>query len=383
MQHDVKIGRTFAGLLTGQRAIAAIDSFFDDIGCAYGGVTRGTFAGRRRRAHRKLALSTLGRGWHRTLSWPGHPCAIAFAAAACTGMTSARAHLRVIAEDGWPLAVERHAAGRTPRAVVVAGHAMMADRRSLDRPPGRGLASTLAGRGFEVWCFDARGHGASGPAADVGGAWRYDDLVQRDLPAVVAAARAARPDLPLAVLGHSLFAHGALAWLGPRAPAAPSPVDALVLLAGNVWLRRLDPDPARWAVKRALMEGLAGMAQRVGHVPARRLKFGTDAESFAYIRQFRDWVRTDRWTSADGRIDYLAAGASLRLPVLAVAGAGDHLLCHPACSERFVAAALPACGVDHRVVSWGRYRPGHMALATDPRSAPLWHDVAEWLAMTL
>ncbi len=59
-------------------------------------------------------------------------------------------------DDGWILRGQRMPG---PGPVVVCGHAMMVDRRTLDRPRGAGLASALAEAGLDVVMMDARGHG--------------------------------------------------------------------------------------------------------------------------------------------------------------------------------------------------------------------------------
>ena len=68
---------------------------------------------------------------------------------------------------------------------------------------GAGLAWSLYRQGFDVWNADFRGHGRSGPHAMTGVEWSYDDIVDYDVPALVAAARTAVPNGPLVWVGHS------------------------------------------------------------------------------------------------------------------------------------------------------------------------------------
>ena len=70
--------------------------------------------------------------------------------------------MKVDAADGWSLDVSRIAAKR-PIGAALLLPAMMVDRRTMDRPPGRGLGSTLAAAGWDVYLGDFRGHGRSGP----------------------------------------------------------------------------------------------------------------------------------------------------------------------------------------------------------------------------
>lgn len=292
-----------------------------------------------------------------------------------------RTKVRVETDDGWRLAVEEQHPECAPLGVVVCGHAMMCDRRTLDRPNG-GLGTALRDAGFIVWLCDLRGHGESGPRASRRTDISYDDYVLRDIPALVRAARATYPELPLAVVGHSLTGHAAAAAIS-QTPGLP--VDALVSLGGNVWLPSLEPETWRWVVKRVLLEifGLSG--QLVGRVPVRGLRMGTDDEGATYARQFAMNARNDRWASADGTRDYLVGLQRLTLPVLSVAGAADRWLCHPDSARRWLARAISA-RVTYRAVG---ERPGdpadidHMGLVLNPEMAPVWSEIGDWLRAAL
>jgi predicted alpha/beta hydrolase len=285
-----------------------------------------------------------------------------------------REPFEIACRDGWKLRGDL-ILGAPPRAVVIAGHAMMVDRRTLDRPRGRGLVSHLAARGIAVVWPDLRGHGQSGPRADGGGDWSYDDLVEGDVPALVAWARRRFPSLPLACLGHSLFGHVSLAHLA-RHPDAP--VDGLVLLACNV----ANPDWARRPLQRHLKRGLIELAALgialAGRVPARRLGIGTDDEPRSYVQDFVRCARSAQWRARDG-FDYHAALPSLKQPVLAMVGAADRLMA-PAADAAGLVAAMQR--VDFRVV--GRqsglpFDPTHMALVLDQRARPAWDQAADFI----
>ena len=75
---------------------------------------------------------------------------------------------RVRAPDGWLLDVLDLEPRGPARGLVVAGHAMMVDRRTY-RPGRAGLARTLVDAGFRVLLPDLRGHGRSGPTPREGG----------------------------------------------------------------------------------------------------------------------------------------------------------------------------------------------------------------------
>src|SRR5262249_39387231 len=73
-----------------------------------------------------------------------------------------RSPLAIDTDDGRCLRAELLLPER-PRAAAVLAHAMMVNRRTMDRPSGSGLASTLATHGLAVMNIDLRGHGESSP----------------------------------------------------------------------------------------------------------------------------------------------------------------------------------------------------------------------------
>ncbi len=284
--------------------------------------------------------------------------------------------MSVRTEDGWILRGEQRA-GHDARAVVVLGHAMMVDRRTLDRPRGRGLASALVDAGLEVVVMDARGHGESGPGAHEGGRWDYDDVVRFDVPAMVEAGRAAAAGRPVALLGHSLIGHAAMIAAGLRPDRAP---DAIVAFAPNLWAGSLEPSPAMRLTKGALLEAWAALSRARGLFDPAPFGMGRTAEAQPYVAQFAQMWRRDRLESPDGE-DYEAALGRATLPVLAVASDNDRLLARPASVARFAALATRA-DVELRVLR-GPDAPTHAGFVTDERSRGLWRETARWIERRL
>lgn len=280
-------------------------------------------------------------------------------------------------EDGWRLRGELLWPAGEPVGAVALGHAMWVDRRTLDRPRGGGLASTLAGQGLAVLCFDLRGHGQSGPSAAEGAVYTYDDFVQRDVPAIVAAARARFPALGVTLVGHSLTGHAGMIAAGLLPDRAP---DAIVGLAANMWVRRFDRGIARRAAKTAALLGWVGVTAPFGRFDARRLRVGTDPEPWAYVAHYLRMYRRGRLESADGRIDYLAAMARARVPVLSVTSEGDRWMARPDETRRFVDTMRDA-PITHRVVTRADVDPppGHAGLVMHPSCKPIWREVAGWI----
>lgn len=284
----------------------------------------------------------------------------------------------VTCADGWVLRGEWRAPS-APRAVVVLGHAMMVDRRTLDRPPGKGLASFLINQGFAVVTADLRGHGDSGPRPEEGGNWSYDDLVEKDVPALVAFARATFPGLPCFIVGHSLFGQTALGYLA-RHPDAP--VDRLVMFGPNAAMPEWKLRPAMMWRKGLLIEFMHLVTRFYGYFPSRRWNMGTDNEARDYVDDFRRLWRGRHWRGRDG-FSYLENLAKIHTPTLAIVGAADRLLSPPADVMDLV-GRVP--GAEIRVVgkqTGHPHDPGHMSLVLDTAHQPAWEYAVEFLVKGL
>jgi predicted alpha/beta hydrolase len=284
--------------------------------------------------------------------------------------------LDVRTSDGWSLRADVHEPVERPVGTAVLGHAMMARRSSFDRPEGAGVLGRLLARGWRVVCFDFRGHGDSAPRTHEGGQYGYDDLVLQDVPAVCEFARSrAERRTPLVLVGHSLGGHVGLASQGLGAAS----FDGVVGVGANVWLRELEPSPARWLVKRATLAAVVAVCRRVGRFPARTLRIGSDDESRAYFEDFDRYARTGRWTSRAGD-DYLAALGRVRVPVLQVVSDGDRIECVAESGLRFVVK----CGGPHEAIriaesDGGGPPPDHMGMVTSGRVGSVWDRVEAWM----
>ncbi|MFC6980042.1 alpha/beta fold hydrolase [Microbulbifer taiwanensis] len=247
----------------------------------------------------------------------------------------------------------------------------MANRRTLDRPRGRGLASTLAEAGLHVYTFDLRGHGQSSTAGN--SHWNYDEIVRGDIPAVVDWVRARHPALRLGLLGHSLTGHASLFWLGltPRAP-----VDALVLYATNLWLPQFEPTNWVWFRRRAVLFIWELLCKPLGYFPARRLRVGSEDVPLSFVADLRRWARTGSCICATDGVDYLSLRDNVRQPVLAITGEKDRFLCPLEYCQQFL-APVP----DHRI--YCAPNANHMTVVTRELSRPAWEHTAQWLVEQL
>lgn len=285
----------------------------------------------------------------------------------------------VHAADGWRLNVLDLQPATGARATVIAGHAMMVDRRTLWRGPRPSIGRRLLERGYRVLLPNLRGRGDSGPRPAEGGDWSYHDLVG-DTATYIELAQRLAPGQPVVLLGHSLFAHTSLAYLGLHPDA---PIAGLVGLAMNVWNRRWDPSRRGWAAKRALM-ALGNAANRAyGFMPAARVGIGTADESKTYWRDLSRMATSGHWGVVDGP-SYQAGLRDLECRVLHVISDGDPVLARPQDALRFT----EILGARRHVIHLGPrcpeaslrgWTPDHMPMVTDPRSEALWDTVASWI----
>jgi pimeloyl-ACP methyl ester carboxylesterase len=234
---------------------------------------------------------------------------------------------------------------------------MMTDGRYFGARRDNGFATAL---GADVCVADFRGHGQSTPPVAGDDDWSFDDLVERDLPALV---DAIKPD---AIVGHSL---GGLATLAAIATKTIAPPRALVLAATSVWLGGgLD--------RRAIMAAYRGVTALFGKAPIRALRAGHADESRTYVEQLTGWQRSGRWLSLKG-FDYLTAIEAVTVPTLAITGAGDWM-CKPddaAAIARRVNAKLRVVGRAHG----DPLDPDHFQLFTRPELTQLRAEVARFV----
>jgi alpha-beta hydrolase superfamily lysophospholipase len=274
--------------------------------------------------------------------------------------------------DGVTLRIDRVPPTSTPRGAVICLHAMMTDGRYFGARRPNSFATELAAAGLDVYVPDFRGHGRSVPPYAGRDDWSFDDLVERDLPAIVVAVAAASNMQPseLAILGHSLGGLVTTAALGTGQIPAPR---VLVLAATSVWLHSA-------LARRALMAAYRGVTALFGKAPIRAIRAGTADEAATYVGQLTGWTRTARWTSLRGT-DYLAGLAAITTPTHAFAGAGDWM-CRPDDARGF-ASRIRSCSAVRIVGRRQRDRldPDHFQLFTRPELTTLRGELTAWLTL--
>ncbi|MFT4043323.1 MAG: alpha/beta fold hydrolase [Gordonia sp. (in: high G+C Gram-positive bacteria)] len=281
--------------------------------------------------------------------------------------------VEIVSGDGVRLRGEFFTGTSQPDVAVVLSHAMLADRRSLDRPAGAGLLSTLRQWGVSVLWLDLRGHGQSD-----GRDWTYDDLVA-DAGVAASYLRDLLPEATLVAVGHSLFGHAALAYQAAHVDATGRAVsyDRFAVLGSSVWAERFEPSRRRWIAKRSIARFLDMILPPRGTFPARRLRLGTD-ESLQFLHQMADWTRLG-WSDLSGN-SYATVLSQVAVPILSIAGGGDGWLSHPDNQARFIGETVgPSTQITVGRNAGYDFDPGHMDLVLDPRMTPVWEQLADFV----
>jgi len=233
------------------------------------------------------------------------------------------------------------------------------------------LATHLAAEGYAVHGYDQRGHGrAEGPRAQVD---RFEQLVD-DLADVVARVRAAHPDRPLVLFGHSM---GGVVALRAAQTGVVEP-DALLLSSPAL---RVGGDAPGW-----LQTLVARLARPFPDLPTKPVEAGAISRDPAVVDAYRDdpavfhgpvkarmateLVRAGAAALADAAA---SAGQGPReAPVLIVHGKGDRIA-DPAASEELHRAMAG------REATLELYDDGPHELFNDPLRDAVLDDVLGWL----
>ncbi|SDD34736.1 alpha/beta hydrolase family protein [Actinokineospora iranica] len=173
------------------------------------------------------------------------------------------------------------------------------------------LAKALRAAGLSVATCDLRGQGESTPALREGPDFGYRELIEVDLPAIVAAVTERFPDRPLHLLGHSLGGQLALLFsaTNPGVVAGVSTIGT-----GTVFWRAFGPK--RWFEALWKIQWIGLVSKVKGWWPGGVLIPGAMAGGVMI-----DWARhsrTSRYRPKGTNVGYDAALAKLDIPVLLI-----------------------------------------------------------------
>jgi len=223
----------------------------------------------------------------------------------------------LVVRDGARLSYLRWSPEGPPRAVVVALHGMN-DSYAAFRLAGPWWAE----HGVETWAYDQRGFGRS-PGK---GVWAGETVMADDLRDVTALVRAARPGVPVVVVGESMGGSVAIAAF---ASDDPPDADRVLLLAPGVWgWSSQGPlnGAALWVAARAMGDHAVGTP---AFVTRRILASDNMIELIRNGRDPASIVQT-RFDALSGLVDLMET-ASTRLgrmhrPTLLMYGADDRVV---------------------------------------------------------
>lgn len=247
--------------------------------------------------------------------------------------------------------VLHHTAG--PGAPVLLVHGVSSNHRFWDLSDEASLARWLAGRGFDVWNLDLRGHGDAerlGDGRRQSPDWDLDDYGQIDVATAIGHVRAATGDDRVHYVGHSmggmvfavyLATHGDEAIASAVVVGSPLDLrdpDALVALLGPGEplvdaIRRL---PTPFAAKLlavvrrdaplqidVMLHNPANLAPEVERDMLRRV---VSPLTRGEVAQLADMARDAEFRSADGELAWRHELAAVTAPMLFLAGRADRVV---------------------------------------------------------
>ena len=284
-------------------------------------------------------------------------------------MTSARA-AQIAALDGVALGITEFEPAGAPRGVVVINAATAVKRRYYER-----FAQYLAQNGLAVVTYDYRGIGDSRPEHLRGFNARMRDWGELDQPAVIDHAIAWQPNVPLAVIGHSV---GGQIFGLLREPRRVSRV-LMVAAQHNYWrLWRPQERYLLWALWTLVMPPAAHM---FGYFPSSAFGLGEALPKGVAL----DWAR---WCRSPGALVQAIGGDAAerfkqyRGPILSVSFDDDHKFAPRRAVDALLAFYANAQSRHQHLSasSLGLRSVGHFGFFRESASERGWPIALEWLA---
>ena len=298
------------------------------------------------------------------------------------------------AADGWEAPLLRYPPrpGGSGEPLLLA-HGLGTGTVALDFRETRSLARAAWSRGYDVYLLSHRGDRGSVPPTRAR-SFDFDDIVDLDLPAALAAVRRVNGAERVLWLGHAmggqlLYGHLArggaedlVAGIALCAPVRFEPPHSAARVAA-IAARLLPPGwriPAR-GMHRLLAPfgapgGLQALADDTEGADLRGLMLdGMENLEAGLVRQVARWVSTGSMCDRHDRFDYVAALTGMRLPMMVVAAGGDRT-CSPA------AARPAALAMDARQLRWEELDGGwgHLDVLVGRRAADeLFPLLLDWL----
>lgn len=284
-----------------------------------------------------------------------------------------RSTISITAADGVRLALHCIPAAHLPPipAEVLLTHGSFSNANSC-----LGLAGYLASIGFRCWVLDWRGHGKSGAAPRQ---TTFDSVARLDVPAALAAVLERAGPAPLFWIGHSGGALVGAMWAARNVEYAHTRLRGLVMLGAQASLAGTRPR------NRLIIRLIDLLISVTRSAPGHYLGMGPEPENPQLMRQWCRWNIRKSFSGED-EFDYTVALGNLRIPVLALSGAGDTFI---APSEGCRQLAYAFSGQDITFQECGtatgfteNYTHDRLILSK-PASLEIWPTLAAWMKKRL
>lgn len=286
---------------------------------------------------------------------------------------------RTETDDGFELALyRRRPVEQIYEEPVILCHGLGANRYNLDWP-GHSLADCMLEAGFDVWICELRGSGNSSRPRlfnKLSSDWTFDDILERDVPAVIAKVREITGSPKVLWAGHSMGGMLIYAHLGKGAEdvkaafalASPAKFDNYQWASGPLKLAgllRFFPAlhqefwgrlfaPVSGYIDPKFMRIIANPENSNGPFLRRIMANLASNVSCRIILHAARWVQTGEFISADGRINYLDRMADIRTPLGFATGSVD-MLAPPDSVE----AAYEKCGSEDKTYQLFGHESGY------------------------
>lgn len=161
----------------------------------------------------------------------------------------ARENHWAVTSEKFELALERLRVGQRPRygAPVVLSHGFFFNNLFLNLDEERSLGRYLAREGFDVWILSFRGIGRSlNPLKGGAKVWTLDDMIDRDLSAVIGYVRQETKSARVSWVGYEM---GGMLAYGYLARKGGSGLGALVTIAAPVTFHHPEQEPMKKLLK--------------------------------------------------------------------------------------------------------------------------------------
>ena len=316
---------------------------------------------------------------------------------------------RAKTSDGWEIALTRYRAqGEVKGRPVLLCHGISANDRNMDLDEQHSLARWFASHGREAWTMSLRATGGSDgidPARGRPGPIFFDDYWKHDLPAAIAFVRATSGADTIDYVGHSMGGMVLYAYLsqgGQGVHAASTlgsptrldwgtPLEALLQSVAPAFVTANGTIPSSGGA--GLVNPVQtffddGPLERFFYNPlstthqtwSRLLSYGTADVAGGTAVQLLALVRTGKFASADGSIDFRRDMAKIVTPVQVVAGRLDRIALAPAVRDGYRALGGPREWVLVTRANGASVEYGHMDLVIGEKaSVEVWPKVLRFL----